>query len=52
MDLAEQPTTPAFTRLPTELLGMIVAYATPGQPGYWRIRYVVLLPCFISSGRL
>jgi len=42
MDIAEQATTPAFMRLSTELLEMIVDYAVSSGPGFWRIRYAVM----------
>jgi hypothetical protein len=42
MEMAEQPTTPAFTRLPTELLDMILGQVTP-----YGAQYAVLCPCLL-----
>jgi hypothetical protein len=54
MDMAEQPTTPAFTRLPTELLDMILDQVTPYRDKYAAPHPSCLLlrkarTCFLTS---
>ncbi|KAJ4299390.1 hypothetical protein N0V90_004635 [Kalmusia sp. IMI 367209] len=47
MAIAEQPTEPAFTRMPVELLGAILEHAV-GDEGFWRIIQFAYLPSLLD----